>query len=217
MEATRPTPKPTVRNDFLYHWYWMGPGALPLVLFQSIFISLALTTQSVLELSRYNAEDLSGSIISIGLLRDLGPLTVGLSWAARLAAFISQEREEWHVMRFVEFIAPRYFAALLSAMPLTAFGLVAAFLAASVYAPVLGVSSGADFMEAARETIKNKDLVTFCFKMVVINPALGVFMGALCAGLRDRNPQHAAAHAIAFTCVLGAFLNWIVTTSFYLQ
>jgi ABC-type transporter Mla maintaining outer membrane lipid asymmetry permease subunit MlaE len=203
--------------EFLYHWYWMGPGSLPMVLFQSIFVSLALTAQAVRELDRFNAQDLSGAVIIIGLLRDLGPLIVGLAWASRTAAFISMEPSEFLAEGWTHFLLPRYGAAVCAALPLCAFGLAISGLTAALYAPVFGVSSTADFLESARQIITTKDVSSFFFKMIVVNPAVGVFVGATCIARAREPAPHAVAHAVAAAIIVGGFFDWVVTTMFFLH
>jgi ABC-type transporter Mla maintaining outer membrane lipid asymmetry permease subunit MlaE len=55
-----------------------GEGSIPLVILSAAFISMALTSQAVLELQRFGAEDLARPLIAVGLLRELGPLTVSI-------------------------------------------------------------------------------------------------------------------------------------------
>ena len=47
-------------EEFRYHCRWMGEGSVPLVIISSVFISIAVTSQVVLELQRFAAEDLAG-------------------------------------------------------------------------------------------------------------------------------------------------------------
>ncbi len=47
----------------------MGPQSLHLVALAAVFVAIALTMQCTLELERYQAQDLAGAVISLGLLR----------------------------------------------------------------------------------------------------------------------------------------------------
>src|SRR5579883_3394178 len=76
-------------RDFRETCLWMGAGSLSFVVFAGIFISWALTLQTISEMNKFNADDLAGSVIAVGLLRELGPLTVSLAWSARTSARIS--------------------------------------------------------------------------------------------------------------------------------
>ena len=61
----------------------------------SVFVSLALTIHTVLELGKYGAQDLSGQVIAPLLLRELGALTVSLAWSARVAALVCLEAQHF--------------------------------------------------------------------------------------------------------------------------
>ena len=200
----------------------MGPESLWFVIGISVFVSLALTTQVVLELQRFRAEDLSGAFIASGLLRELGPLTVSLLWAAQAAARISEDAH----LRFADnedadkigaFALTKYIAALMASVPLSAYGLVFGFISAAIYAPILGVSSTADFMEAARLTIHEKDLAVFFVKLCVFNPTIAVLCGTACGVLPELRPPRLAAAAATMTFFVGCVLNYVVTCAVYLK
>jgi ABC-type transporter Mla maintaining outer membrane lipid asymmetry permease subunit MlaE len=65
-------------DQFRYHCRWMEKARSRWLFFSAAFISMALTSQAVLELQRFGAEDLARPLIALGLLRELGPLTVSI-------------------------------------------------------------------------------------------------------------------------------------------
>ncbi|MBZ0185522.1 MAG: ABC transporter permease, partial [Candidatus Obscuribacterales bacterium] len=107
-------------NQLRGYCRWMGPGSFHFVAISALVIAIALTLQCVIELKKYQAEDLAGAAISIGLLRELGPLTISIAWCARVAALVSEEAKSMK-SRFTterefaeKFVLPRYLAALIS-------------------------------------------------------------------------------------------------------
>ena len=207
-------------DEFRYHCRWMGEGSIPLVILSAVFISLALTSQAVLELQRFGAEDLAGPLITLGLLRELGPLTVSVMWCCRVAAFISAEActspvDEKHYAE--GFMLPRYLAALYCAVPLSVLGLVAGFCSAALYAPMLGVSSTTDFVEGARSTIRDKDVFVFFFKLLFVNPTIGVFVGCAAGRSHHTTPAFAVADAVMTVAVICAIANLAVSLAAYMQ
>jgi phospholipid/cholesterol/gamma-HCH transport system permease protein len=201
---------------FLSKCSWMGVQSLPLVTISAVFVSLTLTLQSVVEMRALRTQDLSGAVIAIGLLRELGPLTVSLFWSARVSAHLCEEGRQFGLDRSdseyaARFVLPSYIAGLLMAVPLSAYGLVVGFGTAALFAPTLGVSSSNDFLETARLYIKNKDVFAYFWKLIFVNPSIAVLVG--CAFARDSSQQqrYAAAHAVTATFICGVIANWIVT------
>lgn len=208
--------------DFRFHVRWMASGSLPLIAWSAFFISLALTTQAVIELKRFQATNLAGLMIVIGLLREMGPLTVSLSWGARAAAYISQDASRFsmtHTDReFGEkFVLVRWLSALSCGVPLSGYGLVIGFLAGALYAPMLGVPSVTAFMDSARVAVKTQDLIVYFVKLCLINPTIGVFAGCVCGRKPGDDPAMKAANAIAATFIWGAIANFLFTSAVYLH
>jgi phospholipid/cholesterol/gamma-HCH transport system permease protein len=208
-------------NDLKYHCRWMGSGSLPMIAFSAIFISIALTTQVVLELKTFRVQNLAGMLIAIGLLRELGPLTCSLAWSARVAAYVgadaARKAEAYNDADFAErFILCRWIAGLMSAVPLSAFGLTIGFLAGGLYAPCIGVSSTTEFMDGARSAVKYKDLAVYFFKLILMNPTIAVFVGCSCGRNRRESTAMRAANAVAGTAIWGTLANLAVTSAVYL-
>jgi phospholipid/cholesterol/gamma-HCH transport system permease protein len=199
----------------------MGQRGFHLVAIAAVSVSIALTIQCVIELQRYRAENLAGAAISIGLLRELGPLTVSLAWCARVAAVVAEQVKHYasdDLETFGRyFIPPRYLAALVTAVPLGAYGLLIGFVTAALFAPLLGAVSIGDFVESARGNIGMKDLVVYFIKLNVINPTIGIFAGCVAGwnGRRELNVP-VAAGAVTATFVCGYIANLMVTLGAYL-
>jgi ABC-type transporter Mla maintaining outer membrane lipid asymmetry permease subunit MlaE len=208
------------RATFWHYFTVMGLRSLPLISWSSILVSLALTTQVVLEAEKFKAQDMSGAGIAIGLLRELGPLTVGMAWAARTCAYLTEtafaERRKSDQAFSGDFLAPAYLAAVSSALPLAAYGLVLGFSAAALYAPCIGVSSSADFLESARLAIKDKDIAVYLVKLVLINPTIVIFATCI-ASLDPIAPRSSVtASAVTWTFLLVFAANLICTWAWYI-
>jgi phospholipid/cholesterol/gamma-HCH transport system permease protein len=208
------------RAMFLHYFTVMGLRSVPLIAFGSVFVGVALTTQVVLEAERFKAQDMAGALIAVGLLRELGPLTVGMAWAGRTAAFLTEtafsEGAHGEPAFSGAFLAPAYVAAIASSLPLAVVGLLVGFGVSALYAPLIGVSSTADFMESARQAIKDKDLVVYFFKLCIINPTIVIF--ATCfASLHPEPPRSSVtATAITWAAVMVFIMNLICTWAWYL-
>lgn len=202
---------------------WLGPRSFHLVAIAALVVSMALTTQCVIELRRYQAEDLTGATITIGLLRELGAITVSVAWCAMVSALIAEEakasRDRWSTQRdFAKyFILPRYLCVLMMALPLSAYGLAIGFITAALFGQSIGGSPITDFMESARQAIRDKDLVVYFVKLGLVNPTLGVFAGCA-AGLAARHRDTPVApQAMTATFISCLAMNLAVTAMAYLS
>lgn len=208
-------------EQFKAYCYWFGPRSIYLVTFGAMAISLALAVQCITELQKFQAEDFSGALISIGLLRELGSITISLAWGARASALIAEEARRYigngTEDDFVDrFVLVRYLAALAMGIPLSAYGLAIGFLTGALFSPLLGVSSTADFIESAKQQIQVQDLVVYFFKLGLVNPTIAVFAGCIC-GRAERSPfAPVAAHAVTATLITGYLANLLVTALVYI-
>lgn len=206
-------------NAFRSSLMWMGPQSLPLVGFSAMFVSLALTIQTVIELDRFRAQDMAGMVISIGLLRELGPLTVSVAWCARVAARLCGEARDFSETNrdFVsQFALPKYLAALCMSFPLGGYGLVIGFLTSALFAPYIGVSSTHDYLSAAKPAIRDKDLFTYFFKLILVNPTVGVFAGCVFGRYGRGDRSTVCANAVTAMFIAAMFFNLVFTYAVYM-
>ncbi len=206
--------------EFQTYCQRLGKRSFHFVTLASTFVAISLTIECVIELQKYRAEDFSGAVIAIGLLRELGPLTISLAWCAHVAAFMSEEAVSYGDVSDREFaarfICPRYLAALAMSVPLGAYGLIFGFVTAALVAPLLGVNSTSDFLESSKQGIQNKDLFIYFIKLIVINPTIGVFAGCAAGRLASRNVfVPVGANAVTATFLVGYIANAMVTFAAY--
>lgn len=205
------------------HCQWMGLQSFHFVSLSAALVAVALTIETVVELQKFQAQDLSGAAISVGLLREIGPLTISAGWCTMVAARIAEEAKALYTEYGSDrdfsrgFILPRYICALAMSIPLGAYGLLFGFLTGAFFAPLIGVTSTADFLESARLMIHDKDIAVYFIKLVLVNPSVGVFAGAICGMASKGRSEPVAANAVLAT-LLGCFaLNLFVTVAVYLQ
>lgn len=198
---------------------WMGIESLPLVGLSAMLVSLALTIQTIIELKNFSAQDMAGMVICTGLLRELGPLTVSASWCARVAARLSGEAHEFsgNAREFAsQFALPKYLAALSMAIPLGGYGLVIGFLTSAFFAPYLGVSSTHDYLSATKPSIKDKDLFCYFFKLILVNPSIGVFTGCVFGRYGKGGPAEICSNAVTAFFIAAMFFNFVFTYAMYM-
>lgn len=200
--------------------WWLGIDSFPMIVYCSLAVSVALTIDTLHELRKYNAADLSGSLISIGLLRDLAALIVSPAWCIRVSTLLSgeaalydQSADDREFSR--SFILPRFIAAFTAQIPLALYGAIIGFITGAFLSPLFGVSSPTAFLDSARQTVEDKDVIVYGIKLLVANPVLAIFAGCICGRLGSGSPVTAATNAAALTFMLIFTENMLVTMFAY--
>ncbi len=191
------------RGAFIESCRTMGPGSFPLISMCGVFVGLALSLQTVLETQRLGVDELAGGVIAIGLLRELGPLTVGVAWAGRVAALVAEDyiqlNKEMSDQEFAgAFILPRWLAAFVVALPLDTYGLILGFAGAAVTAAIFGGISPNQFLESAHVSMTDKDVIVFFAKLVGVLPAVSIISTAIYLRTEKESKQRTVSRAVTF-------------------
>ncbi len=80
---------------YLADWFTqmdvIGVGSLPIVLLTGLFIGAVMVLQTASQFERFGQTVLTGDVVSIALVRELGPTITGLLVAGRNASGIASE------------------------------------------------------------------------------------------------------------------------------
>jgi phospholipid/cholesterol/gamma-HCH transport system permease protein len=122
----------------------IGVGSLPIVLLTGFFIGAVMVLQTAAQFVRFGETSLTGEVVSLSLVRELGPVITGLMVAGRNSSGIASElgsmvvTEQVDAMRAMgtdptrKLVAPRVAAAVLVMPLLTALadfvGLIGGFV-----------------------------------------------------------------------------------------
>src|ERR1700675_3135419 len=83
--------RPIYGADMMQQADMIGFGSLPIVLASVFFTGAALALNSATTLSRFGATTVIGQLVSIGIVRELGPVLAGLVVAGRNASGMASE------------------------------------------------------------------------------------------------------------------------------
>jgi phospholipid/cholesterol/gamma-HCH transport system permease protein len=120
---------PRYGEDTLQQMDDIGVGSLPIVLLSGFFIGAVMVLQTGTQFQRFGQVSLTGDIVSLALVRELGPTITGLLVAGRCSSGIASElgsmlvTEQVDAMRALgtdpgrKLVSPRVLATLLT-MPL---------------------------------------------------------------------------------------------------
>jgi phospholipid/cholesterol/gamma-HCH transport system permease protein len=119
------------RNETLKEMYWIGASAFKLVFIGGLFEGIILAIETGHQLDLFGAKTLVGRTVSLGMIRELGPVITGLLLAARTGAKNASEigamqlSEQIDALRAFgtspvqKLIVPRTVAAVIMFLPLT--------------------------------------------------------------------------------------------------
>jgi phospholipid/cholesterol/gamma-HCH transport system permease protein len=183
---------PRYAQDTLDQMDDIGVGSLPIVLLSGFFIGAVMVLQTGSQFQRFGQVSLTGDIVSLALVRELGPTITGLLVAGRCASGIASElgsmlvTEQVDAMRAMgtdpsrKLISPRVLAALITVPLLTTIsvfvGLVGGMVA-SVFSLRLSATT---FWQRAIAILEFSDLMQGFTKSLVfafILSTVGCYQG----------------------------------------
>jgi phospholipid/cholesterol/gamma-HCH transport system permease protein len=165
--------------------YFAGVLSLVIVLVSGLFVGMVLGLQGYDTLVRYGSSEALGVLVSLSLVRELGPVVAGLLFASRAGSAITAEiglmkaTEQLSAMEMMavdpiaRVVAPRFWGGVIS-MPLLAalFSAMGVFGGYLVGVRLIGVDEGSFWsqMQAAvdfRQDILNGFIKSFVFGVAV--------------------------------------------------
>lgn len=142
--------------DLVKQTYSVGVRSLIIIVVAGFFVGMVLSLQGQYILSRYGSEGALGTLVSLSLLRELGPVVAALLFAGRAGSALTAEiglmkaTEQLSAMEMMgvdplkRVVTPRLWAGIIS-MPILAllFSLVGIWGGAYVAIDMFGIDEGA--------------------------------------------------------------------------
>jgi phospholipid/cholesterol/gamma-HCH transport system permease protein len=203
-------------QDTLEQMDFIGAGSVPIILLSGFFIGAVMVLQTGSQFVRFGQSSLTGDVVSIALVRELGPAFTGLLVTGRCATGIASElgsmlvTEQVDAMRAMgtdpnrKLVTPRVIAALLMLPLLTAvmdfIGLLGG-CASSVFSLRLGA---VEFWRRAIDALDLADLMQGFSKPIVFGFILATI--GCYKGLTVRGGTQGVGRATTQAAVLGSVL-----------
>lgn len=211
-------------QDLLSQMDNIGVGSLPIVVLTGFFIGAVLVLQTASQFKRFGQGALTGEVVALSLVRELGPMITGLLASGRNASGIASElgsmvvTEQVDAMRAMgtdpirKLVTPRIIAAVLMVPLLTIMmdfiGLVGGFMIASTTLHLGAVQ----FWRNAVNSLQFSDLMEGLVKPLVfgfIIASVGCYQGLKVTGGTE-GVGRATTSAVVVSSVL------ILITNFFL-
>jgi phospholipid/cholesterol/gamma-HCH transport system permease protein len=215
--------RPHYYGDVLIQMDLIGVGSIPIVLLTGAFSGAIIALQMARALSTYGASSQVGSIVSLTLVRELGPVLTAILVAGRNSSGIASElgsmkvTEQIDAMRALgtdpiqKLVTPRLIATAIMLPCLTvvsdAIGLFGAYL---VSAPLLHIITGPQFWSTSWQALLLNDLAQGLIKPLLFGMLVSL-MGCF-YGLRTTGGTQGVGHATTQAVVVAGI--WIFAVSF---
>ncbi|HPG37781.1 MAG TPA: ABC transporter permease [bacterium] len=217
--------RPSYMRDTLDQMYAVGVRSLIIILMTAGFTGMVLSLQSGYEMAIYGAKMYVGTLVSVSLVRELGPVLVSLVVAGRVGAGITAElgsmnvTEQIDAMRAlgtnpIKKLAATRFKALVIMLPLlTIIGDITGILGGLVIATTsLGISSSFYWTTVTRAITFN-DIFTGTIKPVIfamIIVTVSCFMGFKASG-GTRGVGEATTQSVVVSSILIFIFDFFIT------
>jgi phospholipid/cholesterol/gamma-HCH transport system permease protein len=184
--------KPRYGQDTLDQMDDIGVGSLPIVLLSGFFIGAVMVLQTGSQFQRFGQVSLTGDIVSLALVRELGPTITGLLVAGRCSSGIASElgsmlvTEQVDAMRAMgtdpsrKLISPRVLAALITVPLLTTISVFVGLLGGMVASVFSLRLSATTFWQRAIAILEFSDLMqgfAKCLVFAFILATVGCYQG----------------------------------------
>jgi phospholipid/cholesterol/gamma-HCH transport system permease protein len=183
---------PRYMQDTLDQMDDIGVGSLPIVLLSGFFIGAVMVLQTGAQFERFGQTSLTGDVVSIALVRELGPTITGLLVAGRCSSGMASElgsmevTEQIDAMRAMgtdpsrKLVTPRVLASLITQPLLTTISVFVGLLGgmvASVFSLRLNATT---FWQRAIAILQFSDIMQGFIKSIVfglILSTVGCYLG----------------------------------------
>lgn len=217
--------RPVYVADIIQQADLVGFGSLPIVLASVFFTGAALALNSATSLSRFGATTVIGQLVSIGIVRELGPVLAGLVVAGRNASGMASElgsmivTEQIDAMRALgtdpikKLVTPRVVATVFMMFFLTILGDFMGLLGGSFVATMLLGLDSHEYWSNAWQTLVFSDVFMGLSKPLVfgfIVSTVGCYYGLSTKG-GTQGVGRATTEAVVSAMILIIVVDVFVT------
>jgi phospholipid/cholesterol/gamma-HCH transport system permease protein len=207
----------------------IGVKSFAVVSITALFTGFAMSLQIARELVLFGADTAIGGVVALALVREIGPITAGVTLAGRVGSAIAAELtsmmitdqiDALHVMKVDEtelLVVPRYLAGLFMMPVLSIYAMGVGLIAGIPIANAAANVPAATFLDSVKQTILDRDFSVHFIKSFINATIVVMFSCAI--GLSTRGGAEdvgiATTRSIVWTMTTIFVMNYIVTALTY--
>jgi phospholipid/cholesterol/gamma-HCH transport system permease protein len=207
----------------------IGVGSLNIVILTGLFTGMVLALQTALSLETFGAKNYVGRVVSLSMIRELGPVLTALMVAGRVGSGIAAElgsmmvTDQINAMRAMgsdpmrKLVVPRVIAGLLMVPMLTVLsdtvGLTGGWLISSLVLKI----PGSLYFRSSIDALAVQDVIGGLIKPIVfgfIIATVGCYMGLSTSG-GTQGVGRATTESVVVCSVLVLAANFMLTRIFF--
>ncbi len=211
---------------FVRELYSVGVLSMLIIIFSAIFVGMVMSLLGYITLKDFGAESSLGLLVSLSLIRELGPVLSALLFSGRAGSALTAEiglmkaTEQLASMEMMavdpvrRIIAPRFFAGLITLPVLTiifmTIGIYSGYLVGSVW---LGVDEGSFWSQIQSKVEFRHDIVNGIIKSIVFGFVvtwIAVFQGYN-AMPTSEGVSRATTNSVVYSALAVLALDFVLT------
>jgi phospholipid/cholesterol/gamma-HCH transport system permease protein len=206
-----------------------GVESLPIILLVSAFTGMVLALQTGLELGKFHAEEMIGSLVVVSMVREMGPVMTAIIVAGRAGAAIAAELSTMRVSEEIDaleamsinparfLVMPRTISLLLMMPVLTLFSILIGILGGALIGQTLMSVHYISFFQRGVDFLRYKDIASGMTKAVlfsVVISSISCYQGLNASGGAE-GVGRATTKAVVLSFLFVIITNYIITGFFY--
>jgi phospholipid/cholesterol/gamma-HCH transport system permease protein len=216
-------------KEVLRQCYMIGVQSWVVVTVTALFTGFAMSLQIARELVTFGADTAIGGVVSLALVREIGPITAGVIVAGRVGSsiaaelttmMITEQIDALQVMRVspVQYlVVPRYLAGVMMMPVLSIYAMFIGLVAGIYIAQIAANVSPVTFLDSVKQTILDRDFSVHFLKSFINATIVIIFSCAI--GLHTRGGAEdvgiATTRTIVWTMTMIFITNYVVTSLTY--
>jgi phospholipid/cholesterol/gamma-HCH transport system permease protein len=217
--------RPRYINDTFTQMDSIGVGSLPIVVLTGFFTGCVLALQAAVSLKEFGAVGMTGRLVALSMVKELGPVLTGLMVSGRNASGMASElgsmkvSEQIDAMRALgtdpvrKLVAPRLVATVVMLFFLTIISDACGTAGGALVSVVLLRLNGSEFFHTAYMALVGGDVVEGLVKPLFsgfIIASIGCYYGLTTTG-GTRGVGRATTQAVVVSSVLIILCDFLVT------
>src|SRR5271156_26205 len=217
--------RPFYGADIITQADLIGIGSLPIVILTGFFTGGVLALQSASTLSEFGAAGLTGQLVSLSMIKELGPVLTSLMVSGRNASGMASElgsmmvTEQIDAMRALgtdplkKLVTPRVYATVIMLFFLTIISDTVGTLGGAFIAIVMLGQDGSQYFHTAYQTLRFPDIIQGLVKPVVfgfIIASVGCFYGMTTRG-GTQGVGRSTTQAVVWSSVLIIAIDLVIS------
>lgn len=216
---------PRYWNEIMLEMDSIGVGSLNIVILTGLFTGMVLALQTALSLETFGAKNYVGRVVSLSMVRELGPVLTALMVAGRMGSGIAAElgsmvvTDQVNAMRAMgsdplrKLVVPRMLAGLLMLPALTIFSDTIGLIGGWFISVIILKIPGNLYFSSSIDALKFSDIISGLIKPFVFGyliAMVGCYMGLSTTG-GTQGVGRSTTQSVVVCSVLILFSDFLLT------